>query len=149
VRRRDDQPEQSRMAWRPTLAHEIGRDDRLPVSRRERVRHSPEERCADRGHDDPEAETFSLDERRETGISNTIRRLQAGPVRYMRTGPRDCPWDKPGLDTRDVQGTREEILRIGTQLAACASGSTHDDLLPADAIRVVRVVVRHRARAGE
>src|SRR3989442_1956170 len=67
----------------------------------------------------------------------------------MRTSPGARHGDESRLDTGDVERAREEVFRIGTQLAASTRRSADDDLLPADATRVVRVAVGHGARGSE
>src|SRR6266566_6098501 len=137
----DDQAEERCVSRRSALPDEVCRDDRLPMPGRERVRHAPEERCAERRGDHPEAELISTDERGEAGVGYAVRCPQSGSARYVRTCPRDCPWNEGCSDSRDVQGTREEVFRVGAKLVTPARHRTDEHFLPADSVRIVRVSI--------
>src|SRR5438094_1782114 len=137
------------MAWCPALPNQISRDDRLSMSRRQRVRHAPEKRRAERRDDHPEAKPIATDECREAGVGHAVGRLQPGPDRHMRTRPRDSAWDEPGSDAGHSEWARQEVLWISPQLVARAGRESDDDLLPADAIPVVGVAVSDIARASQ
>jgi len=72
VRGRNDQTEQRGVTRRAALTHEIRSDDRLTVAGRERMRHAPEERGAERSDDDPEAQLLAVDQRREPGVGGAV-----------------------------------------------------------------------------
>ena len=54
--------ERERIARTSSRADEVGRDDRLAVSRRQRVRRSPEEREGERDEDEADAQVIARDE---------------------------------------------------------------------------------------
>ena len=76
VRHGHDQAERGRVTRRTALPDEVGRDDRLAVSRRKRVRHAPEQGRPERGEDDPDAELITPDERGEAASRRRGRGLQ-------------------------------------------------------------------------
>ena len=87
MRRGDDQAKERCMARRSALSDEVRGHDRLAVPRREGVCHAPEESCAKRRGDHPEAELIAPDERCKARIGYAVGRPQAGSARHVRTWP--------------------------------------------------------------
>ena len=100
VRHGHDQAEQGGVTRGTALAYEVGRDDRLAVPRRERVRHAPEQGRPERGEDDPGAEVITPDECGEPRVGDAVAGLQGRPARHMRTCARDCPWHESRFGRR-------------------------------------------------
>ena len=105
VRRRHDQPERRGVPRRPALADEIGRDDRLAVAGRERVRGAPEEGEPERDEDDADAEVVLRDQAREP----VVRPEPPAPSLRARAGGREA--SPPSARRR--QRRRSEAPRAG------------------------------------
>ena len=149
VGRRHDQPERRSVAGGTALPDEVGRDDRLPVARREGVGGAPEEGEPERDEDDAETEVFLRDQAGEAvafGLSGCwCRVFELGCPARERARP------ELGFRDRDVERLGEQVLWVGTELVAdagcrCVRGddprtalAADDELAPTDAVRVVRV----------
>ncbi len=124
----------------------------FPWPGRERVRRAPEEGEPERDEDDADAELFLRDQAGEpVFLSGRRRRVsELGWPARKRARP------KLGLRRRDVERLREQVVRIRAELVADAGRrnvggedagaafAADDELAPADAVRVVRVLEANR-----
>ena len=151
VRRGDDQAEQRRVPRRAALADEVRGDDRLPVARA-RARARRPRRAPRRARRGSRAARGASGRRAARSRSRRRGRAPRAPSRSRasaatraRSPARAAPDAR-----RDVERALEHVLRVRAQLVAAARGRrADDDLLPADAVGVVRVAVGERGRAVE
>ena len=112
VGRRHRRAEQERVARLALRADEVARDERLPVTGRERVHGAPERRDQQREQDDPDREVAALDQRLEAAVS-------CAPVRRSHRSwapePRAAGAVLDGR-TADVEWRAQEARRVGAKL---------------------------------
>ena len=137
VGRGRDQPEQRRVPRRAARADDVGGDDRLAVPGRERVRRAPEEREHERDEHDERAEMArGRRARRSRGPrpGRARERLPGEERRRCVVRRRQCAAARAtssGLESRSFGYAR-------SSLEAARRVRAEDDLLPADAVGVVR-----------
>ena len=155
---RDDAAERERVADLPARADHVGGDDRLPVAGCERVRRAPEERQGEGEDDQPGREVVAADQRLEAvravlrGRTGAERRWDACSATWL---DRRIGGGRVGRVAQEVPGVRAELVADapigrGGGDEPRAAGGVDDDLLPAQALRVVPVTELEcaSARAG-
>ena len=119
MRDRHDQPEEDRMARLAPRSDEVAGDDRLPVTRRERVGRAPEHRHQQRDEDDADAQLVPGDERLEPARRARLGRGAA--QRRSRSRPRTgLVGDSRGADVQ--RRARED--RTDRREARCSRSSS-------------------------
>ena len=140
----DRRAEEDRVPGAPAGPHEIAGDERLAVAGSQRVRGAPERRHEERDERDSHGQLSALYQRLEAAADMDASR--------PRPEPRCCSGDrsrhKAGSGRAHLEGRREELSRVGTELVRAALGRhrRHDEpctvpspdrhLAPADPVGV-------------